>query len=167
MKVLDLHCDQAHRFEGWFGSEDDFQDQLARGLLTCPLCASSKVHRLPSAPRLNLGVARQDVEPAPASPSPSLAKGLPASTSMSAHDPQPQALQQLQRLWMSAARELMARTEDVGSRFAEEARRIHYGETQDRGIRGQTTPEERAALADEGIEVMSLVLPESLKGPVQ
>ena len=68
---------------------------------------------------------------------------------------------------MSAARELMARTEDVGQRFADEARRIHYGEAQDRGIRGQTTPQEREALAEEGIEVMSLVLPEALKGPVQ
>ena len=68
---------------------------------------------------------------------------------------------------MSAARELMARTEDVGQRFADEARRIHYGEAQDRGIRGQTTAQEREALAEEGIEVMSLVLPEALKGPVQ
>lgn len=163
MKVLDLHCHQDHRFEGWFGSEEDFQSQLARGLVACPLCASSDVHRLPSAPRLNLGAARPDVAPA----SPPTTPSGPSTSSVALSDPRAQALQQLQGLWMNAARELMARTEDVGPRFADEARRIHYGEAQDRGIRGQTTPAEREALAEEGIEVMSLVLPEALKGTVQ
>jgi hypothetical protein len=73
----------------------------------------------------------------------------------------------LQALWMQAVQQVLATTEDVGPQFAEEARRIHYGESEERGIRGQTTPEERAALADEGIEVMSLPLPAALKGPVQ
>ena len=64
-------------------------------------------------------------------------------------------------------RELVARTEDVGDRFAEEARRIHYGEEAARGIRGQATPQERAALQEEGIETMSIPMPAALKGPVQ
>ena len=64
-------------------------------------------------------------------------------------------------------RHLLAHTEDVGERFAEEARRIHYGEEPHRGIRGQATPEERLALRDEGIETMSIPLPVALKGPVQ
>lgn len=73
----------------------------------------------------------------------------------------------LQALWMQAVRHLMAHTEDVGERFAEEARRIHYGESPQRGIRGQTTPDQREALADEGIEVVSIPVPLALKGPVQ
>lgn len=74
---------------------------------------------------------------------------------------------ELQGLILQAMRQVVARTEDVGTQFAEEARRIHYGEAEDRGIRGQATREETEALADEGIEVFSLALPESLKGPLQ
>jgi hypothetical protein len=73
----------------------------------------------------------------------------------------------LQAAWLRAARELMKRTEDVGERFAEEARRIHYGETPERGIRGQATAEQREALRDEGIETFSMPLPRLLDGPLQ
>lgn len=148
MKVIDLRCGNGHAFEGWFASEEDFLQQNGRGLVECPLCADRAVTRMPSAPRLNLSGAR---EPGPA----------PAAA-----PPEPQAAD-LQAAWMAAVRHLMAHTEDVGARFAEEARRIHYGETPQRGIRGQTSPEERAALADEGIEVMSIPVPQALKGPVQ
>jgi hypothetical protein len=148
MKVIDLRCGNGHGFEGWFGSEDDFLQQNGRGLVECPLCADRTVTRLPSAPRLNLSGARA---PAPAPQAPAA---------------QPQAAD-LHALWMQAVRHLMAQTEDVGDRFAEEARRIHYGETPQRGIRGQTTPDERESLADEGIEVVSIPVPHALKGPVQ
>jgi hypothetical protein len=70
-------------------------------------------------------------------------------------------------MWLHAVRYAMAHTEDVGERFAEEARRIHYGEIASRGIRGQATPQEREALHEEGIEVLSLPIPAALKGPVQ
>jgi len=73
----------------------------------------------------------------------------------------------LQAAWMTAVRQLMNRTEDVGDRFAEEARRIHYGETEERGIRGQATNEERAALREEGIETVAIPVPAALKGPLQ
>jgi len=150
MKVIDLRCGNGHAFEGWFGSEEDFLQQNGRGLVECPLCAERSVTRMPSAPRLNLSGAREPVPaPAPAAPS-----------------PEPQAAAP-QAAWVAAVRHLMAHTEDVGTRFAEEARRIHYGETPNRGIRGQTSSEERAALADEGIEVMSIPVPQALKGPVQ
>ena len=143
MKVLNLRCAQDHRFEGWFASDADEASQRARGLLTCPLCGDADVQRLPSAPRLNLGAT------APAEPI-----ALPAPGD-------------LQAQWLRAVRRMMERTEDVGARFAEEARRIHYGEVEQRGIRGQATPGEAEALRDEGIEVMALALPASLKGPVQ
>lgn len=144
MKVLDLQCRQGHGFEGWFASEDDFQSQLQRGLLECPLCADREVVRRPSAPRLNLSGAREPQVPAAA----------PAPDTLAA-------------AWMKAARQLMQDTEDVGARFAEEARRIHHGEAETRGIRGQTTREEAQALAEEGIEVFSLPLPAALKEPLQ
>jgi hypothetical protein len=146
MKVLDLRCANGHGFEGWFGSEDDFLDQNGRGLVECPMCADRVVSRLPSAPRLNLSGARE-----PAAP--------PAKVEPAAAD--------LQALWMQAVRHAIENTDDVGERFAEEARRIHYGEVDARGIRGVASMQEREALHEEGIEVMSLPIPPALKGPVQ
>jgi len=152
MKVLNLRCANGHGFEGWFGSEDEFLAQNGRSAIECPLCADRVITRMPSAPRLNLGRGREPAAEAPA------ATPAPAAAPAAAD---------LQAAWLAAARQLMARTEDVGERFAEEARRIHYGEAEERGIRGRTTPEQRQALEDEGIEVMTLPLPESLKGPLQ
>ena len=165
MKVLDLCCAHGHRFEGWFGSDDDFTSQRGRGLVECPLCADRSVTRLPSAPRLNLSASRDKprsaavVEPGSAASAPPVPAGPPADA-----PPRPA---DLQTLWVQAVRHLMAHTEDVGTRFAEEARRIHYGEAAERGIRGQTTDDERAALADEGIEVMAIAVPQALKGSTQ
>ncbi len=152
MKVLDLHCSASHVFEGWFASEDDFQDQARRGLVECPVCGDSHITKKLSAPRLNLGAA-----PA-AAPAPAV---QPAQDMVAG----PQAA--MQAAWMKAVRHVLAHTEDVGERFAQEARRMHYGETEERGIRGQTTPQEAAELLEEGIEVMPLALPKSLKGPIQ
>jgi hypothetical protein len=73
----------------------------------------------------------------------------------------------LQAAWLRAVQKMMANTEDVGDRFPEEARRIHYGEKPQRGIRGEATPDEREALLDEGIEVVPIPIPRALKGPVQ
>lgn len=150
MKVLNLRCANGHGFEGWFGSDDDFMDQNGRALIECPMCADKVISRMPSAPRLNLSGAREVVPATPPS--------APPTT------PQPA---DLQAAWLGAVRQLMARTEDVGPRFAEEARRIHYGETPQRGIRGQATPEEREALQEEGIETMAIPVPRALDGPVQ
>lgn len=169
MKVLNLQCSQTHGFEGWFGSEDDFQSQRLRGLVACPMCGDAQIVKLPSAPRLNLGAS----QPAPL-PNLALASGQttgvsaePPPLSAQATEPTPLAVQQMQVALMQAVRQVMAHTEDVGTQFAEEARKMHYGETQERGIRGQVTREESEALLDEGIEVIALPMPESLKGPLQ
>ena len=77
------------------------------------------------------------------------------------------AMHALQAAWLNMAREVLAQTEDVGGRFAEEARRIHYGETKRRGIRGQASSDETQALLEEGISVMPLPLPHALKGTLQ
>ncbi len=150
MKVLNLRCQNGHGFEGWFASDDDFMAQNGRGLIECPVCNDRLVTRMPSAPRLNLSGAR---EPA-----------VPAAKPEAVHDMMPDTVQ---AGWLAAVRQLLANTEDVGPRFAEEARRIHYGETPERAIRGAATPQEREALQDEGIEVMSIPVPQALKGPVQ
>jgi hypothetical protein len=155
MKVLDLRCHNGHGFEGWFASEEDFMSQNGRGLIECPMCADKLVTRLPSAPRLNLSGARE----APSAPAGATAPAAPAA--------KPPATPDLQATWLAAVRHLVAHTEDVGPRFAEEARRIHYGETPQRGIRGQATPDERSALQEEGIETLAVPVPRGLEGPLQ
>lgn len=178
MKVLDLQCGRQHVFEGWFGSDEDFRGQLARGLVTCPMCGDAGVQRRISAPRLTRKSNSQQqhsppaaghAAPQPPAPSAKARRGRP--------DPQPadappaQGMPDLARLrqaaYLKAVQHVMQHTEDVGARFAEEARRIHYGEIEARGIRGQATAREKAALAEEGIEVMSLPVPKDMDGPLQ
>ncbi len=150
MKVLDVHCALGHTFEGWFGSEDDFVSQLSRSLVQCPLCGDAEVHKKLSAPRLNLSISRRDkgseldVVAAPSAPDNSIAVA-----------------------WMELARRIVANTDDVGERFADEARKMHYGETEERAIRGKTSVEEARALLEEGIEVLPMVLPPALKETLQ
>lgn len=149
MKVLDLRCSNGHGFEGWFASEEDYQSQNGRGLVECPLCADRVVSRMPSAPRLNLSGARE------------------SSAAAAEPPPAPATKPDLHALWLQAVRHVMAHTEDVGQRFAEEARRIHYGEAAQRNIRGQASVEEARALEEEGIEVAVLPVPDALKDPLQ
>jgi len=157
MKVLDLHCDQGHLFEGWFGSEGDFQSQLARNLVACPLCNSTQIHKGLSAPRLNLGAA------APQRTEASRTEPTAASAGT-----QPDArLRAMQAAWLQVSRTIAARTEDVGAGFADEARRIHRGEAQERGIRGQATPQQALELLEEGIEVLPLALPDAATETLQ
>lgn len=158
MKVLNLRCSLDHGFEGWFASEADFLAQQANGAVECPLCGDKSVTRLPSAPRLNLSGAREPAAVTPPTPTPEPPQG--AATHVAGT-----ALADLQALWLKTVHHVLSNTEDVGERFPEEARRIHYGETAHRGIRGQASAEERAALAEEGIEVMPLPIPAGLKGP--
>ena len=153
MKVLNLVCPHEHRFEGWFASEVDYLSQTERGLVECPLCGDNSVTRLPSAPHVHTSNARE-VAPAPAAPA------RPAGPDS------PVALTQ-QAAWLRAVRHVMTHTDDVGDRFAEEARRMHYGETEERAIRGQATRAQAQSLVDEGIAVMPLPLPPALKGPLQ
>jgi hypothetical protein len=160
MKVLDLRCGAGHVFEGWFASEDDYGAQRERGLLDCPLCGNAEVARLPSAPRLNLSGAR-----APEAAQPPA--GAPATRSAPASGPEMAVHGNAAQRFVEAVAELLRTTQDVGPRFAEEARRIHYGETDAKAIRGQATAREREALADEGIEVFTLPVGVPPKTPLQ
>jgi hypothetical protein len=191
MKVLDLACSYGHSFEGWFGSEDDFQSQLARGLVQCPICDDAKITKKLSAPRLNLSGAKEAV-PADAQIDSNAKLDAPNSVALRA-DSMPEISQndahgmaeaahaehplhtlmqnpEFQAAYMQMAKEVLAKTEDVGNDFAREARKIHYGESKERGkrgIRGQATHDETMELLDEGIDVMPLPLPKALKGPLQ
>ena len=163
MKVFNLACEHDHTFEGWFASADDYDTQLARGLLECPVCSSRTVRKLLSAPRLNLSQASEAATPRAVAPT---AAAAPASGQTPANPPSAEAMA-MQALIMKMAREIASNTEDVGERFADEARRIHYNEAPERGIRGVATAEQARELADEGIDVMAFPMPALLKEPLQ
>lgn len=171
MKVLDLFCPNDHAFEGWFASEDDYQSQLQRGLLQCPLCGSGDIRKGLSAPRLNLGARAPAVEQAALPGSSQGSKGplgaqAPALTPDQMHHAQA-VQQQLQAAWLRVSREIVARTEDVGPRFAQEALDMHRGEIEERPIRGQATREEAAQLLQEGVALLPLALPAAAKETLQ
>ena len=154
MKVLNLQCGLRHTFEGWFASEDDFQGQMGRGLVECPLCGDKGITKMLTAPRLNLGSARSDPAALSTVGAPGVTDQVPGPTP-----------ENLQAVWINLVRHVMSNTEDVGKRFAEEARKIHYGESQERAIRGQASRQETADLLEEGISVLPLPLPSGLTGP--
>ena len=182
MKVLSLQCGKQHSFEGWFGSEDDFQSQFARGLVECPMCADKAIVKMPSAPRLNFGGHREPVDVAsqsskadsssPAEPAPGtrvqalpdLVEALPA-VGIAAGRAGPSPTEQA--AFLNAVRHVLANTEDVGDRFAYQARAMHYGDVEPRSIRGQTTQREAVELIEEGIDVMALPMPAALKETLQ
>ena len=137
-----LACEAGHTFESWFPSSDSYDEQRARGLVACPVCDSTKVSKTLMAPRL----ARTDkAEAVPAAqPVPMIAE--PA--------------RQMRALLRAVREHVMANSEHVGERFPEEARKIHYGESEERSIYGQASPDEARALIEEGIDVAPLpVLP--------
>jgi hypothetical protein len=129
MIVLNLVCSAGHRFEAWFASAGAFDDQAAAGLVACPHCQNADVSRLPSAPHVRRGVAAE-------ASAPDIAAALAQSIA-----------------------KISANAEDVGTRFPEEARRIHYDEVPKRTIRGQATLGETIELLEEGIAVLPIPSP--------
>ena len=156
MKVFNLCCSNEHPFEGWFSSGGDYENQQVDGSLRCPVCDTTDIRRLPSAPRLNLSGAKAR--------SPERARNTDSAERQMVAQP---TVAQMQALWSKMAEHIRENTEDVGEKFAEEARRIHYDEAPERGIRGVATQKEADELADEGIEVVAFPVPEAPKGPLQ
>jgi len=136
-----LVCDREHAFEGWFRSSADFDDQVASGLVSCPTCGSTAVTRAPMAPNVQTGRAREERRE--------------ASERKTVMMPDP-----TQKMMLEALREIRKKVTEnatyVGDRFADEARKMHYGEGETRGIWGEATTEEASALSEEGIEVQPL-----------
>ncbi|SON57348.1 hypothetical protein HDIA_3807 [Hartmannibacter diazotrophicus] len=164
-----LTCIEGHGFDGWFRSSADFDDQEARGLLACPMCGSSHVKKALMAPSVVASpetARRQEAESGQTSGSEAGPAAEPAAMPVPAPTVAlPSATTEKMAEMISALREirqkLVENSEDVGSRFPEEARRIHYGEAPQRGIHGAASPEDAKALADEGIDILALpMLPE-------
>jgi hypothetical protein len=136
-----LHCDNAHEFEGWFSESADFDRQVASGFLTCPVCNSAAVSKILMAPSVSTARKKDQMQ----------------TVAMDAM--RREAFLKLKE----AVTTIRANAEDVGERFPEEARKIHYGEADARGIIGQTTLDEAQALLEEGIEIAALpVLPDDV-----
>jgi hypothetical protein len=146
MIVFDLMCGAGHRFEGWFASAEDYSAQRERNLLGCPTCSSPEVERVPSATRINV-LGEAPAAPVQAKPDPGLAGRDPFAIA--------------QMLYSRLVDEIMTKTEDVGSEFPAEARKIFHEEAPARSIRGVASQEEHDALVDEGIPVARLPLPPS------
>ncbi len=147
MIVYELGCGSGHRFEGWFSSADDYAGQNDRRELSCPLCGSAEIVRLPHASYVNTGAQERKL------PAPPQAAAAPSA-------------QQYANLGSEIVAKLIEHivenTEDVGPAFPEEARRIHYNEAPERHIRGTASRKEVEALKDEGIEVVALPVPPHL-----
>jgi hypothetical protein len=145
-----LVCDAGHAFEGWFRSSEDFEGQAGRHLIGCPTCASTGVTRAPMAPNVRSGRGREAKDETP--------PAVPARRPVMVAD-------ETQKAMLEAMREIRRKVTEnatwVGDRFADEARRMHYGEIEHTGIYGEATAEEVTALADEGVEFQPLpILPE-------
>ncbi|MFO1319949.1 MAG: DUF1178 family protein [Burkholderiales bacterium] len=147
MIVFELACAAEHRFEAWFASPEDFERQCGTPMLTCPLCGSGEIRRVPA----GLHVAKHGRGSRSDAPPAAPVAGRPGPDHVAAF---PEAKEILE-----AVRRIVEGAENVGQRFPEEARRIHYGESPKRAIRGQASREEAEALREEGIEVVNLPVP--------
>lgn len=147
MIVFDLSCSDGHRFEGWFGSSDDYADQHARGLLACPVCGSAAVSKAPMAPAVPAkGNTRAEVLP-------------PEAPKQLANTPMPPQVREALAALAKAQAEALKNSTWVGNKFADETRKMHYGERDEAPIHGQATLAEAKALIEEGVPVAPLPFP--------
>ena len=155
MKVFNLRCPLDHVFEGWFASETEFEQQKTKGWLSCPMCGSSDIVKGLSAPHVSR---KSNTVSPPATPAARMAGEATAP---------PETLQRIQQAWLAFSREVVEKTEDVGTAFPAVVRNMHAGEEEHRAVRGVATPEERRELAEEGIDVVPLLLAEPAKHKLQ
>jgi hypothetical protein len=135
MIIFDLRCGaQGHVFEAWFGSNDDYEAQAARGLVSCPICGATEVDKAPMAPRVG-------------------AKGNQVG------EMPPEAVKAALAGMAEAQKKMLEKSEHVGDRFPDEARAIHLGETEARAIHGRASPADAESLREEGIPISPLPFP--------
>ncbi len=145
MIVFDLRCrPEGHVFEAWFGSSGDYESQQARGLVQCPLCGVGEVEKAVMAPRV-------------APKSNQRLGGARAASEVVSSDPA--GVKQMLAAMAAAQKQLLERSQYVGDRFADEARAIHLGESDERPIHGRATPEQTESLIEDGIKVAPLPFP--------
>lgn len=146
MIVFDLACTHGHRFEGWFSSSGDYDDQRTRGLLACPTCGASDVTKAPMAPAVPAkGNQRQEV--------------LPPEPRPMANTPMPPEMRKALAVLAKAQADALKDSTWVGDKFAEETRKMHYGERDEALIHGQASLAEAKALIEEGVPVAPLAFP--------
>ena len=152
-----LRCDRGHAFESWFQSSAAYESQEKRKLVNCPACGSAKVERAIMAPQIVSKKGREAAAPVPA-PAPAADVAAPASAST----PLMMAQERELRAKLKELRDhIVKHADNVGERFPNEARKMHYGDIEHRPIYGEASPDEARALIDEGVEVSPLpVLPE-------
>ena len=156
MIIFDLICaDGHHRFEGWFGSSDDYAEQQHRGLLDCPLCGSKNISKAAMAPNLGRKGNQQPAAASMADNSPQPQRATPVTNTAAV----PSEYRGMFGKLVKAQEKILANSEWVGNKFADRARDIHYGEADEKPIHGTASPEEVADLAEEGIAAMPLPLP--------
>jgi hypothetical protein len=135
MVIYNLLCKKKHSFEGWFPSFEDYQKQAGGNLISCPTCGTTKVDKVPHACAVHVKK-EQPAKPAKA----------PQQT-----PPAPPSPAEFKEMLIQVHHYIKQNFEDVGPRFAEEARQIHQGKAEERPIHGTATAEERAELAEEGV----------------
>ena len=148
-----LQCERGHAFESWFQGSSAYESQVKRKLVTCPACGSAKIEKAIMAPQIVSKKGRESAERVPAAPADA---ATPAST------PLLMAQERELRAKIKELRDHIVKTADnVGERFPNEARKMHYGDIEHRPIYGEASPDEARALIDEGVEVTPLpVLPD-------
>jgi hypothetical protein len=146
MIVYDLSCNQGHRFEGWFGSSDDFDEQVAEGFVSCPQCGSQDVGKAPMAPAVPRKGNQQAAAPMP-------------GKQVLANGPLPPEVTEALRNLAEAQASALKNSRWVGTAFAEQSRAMHYGERETETIHGQATFDEARELFEEGIPVSALPFP--------
>ena len=160
MIVFDLKCSKSHVFEAWFSSSGAYEEQRAAGLVECPTCGSSDVSKAVMAPNVgaksNQTVAIPIPQPADTSATAS-APSVPESVATAIPEQMPAELKEAAQKFMDGMRKHVETNCDyVGNEFAEEARKIHYGEADERGIYGEASADETAELLEEGIEILPI-----------
>jgi hypothetical protein len=150
MIVYDLHCSGGHRFEGWFGSSDDYEDQRGRGMVECPHCGCADVSKAPMAPAVPAkGNTRTDIAP----------DAAPESKTQVANLPMPPEMRQALEKIAKAQAEALKQSTWVGDKFADKSRAMHYGEEDSAPIHGQASLDEAKALAEEGVPIAPVLFP--------
>jgi hypothetical protein len=150
--VYSLHCGNGHAFEGWFASMTAFDDQKAGGKLLCPVCNSRRIVKAPMAPALSssVGEGKRTILAAPAVP-----VAVTADAPTPVH-PLPDEMRKMRQFMTGLRKYIQENADYVGPKFSEEARKIHYGEAEERHIYGEASLEEAADLVEEGIDVAPL-----------
>jgi hypothetical protein len=163
----ELTCSQAHDFEGWFRNSADFEAQTKKSLVTCPVCGCHEIEKKLMAPAVSTARGRAAMvasdtgeQAAPADQGQDNA-GAEAIVQRAALVPEEPKQKEMLNALRELRKQMIASSDDVGEQFPEEARRMHYGESEQRSIHGQTSVEEAKSLIDEGIDILPLpVLPD-------